>query len=377
MKKKHLDKKKRGLVREKDWERRGDTAFSHDLVRHRRALGKLTEAAVAAGRDALPAEFAPNAVLISHAKKWAFVQFLEDLPGRERERVCLIDERLHEGEESLLAAGDRVWVEFEEEDAFIRGVAPRHGVLGRPAGAHDRLKRQVLAANVDQLVIVAAAAQPRFRPGLVDRYLITAETGGVRPLLVLNKTDLAEGDPEELAIYLDLGVPVVRASCMTGAGLDTLRGMLAGKTSAFSGHSGVGKTSLLNTLDPDLELHTLDVSRVTEKGRHATTLARLFEIGGGVRVIDTPGIRHLGLWDVSPAEVAFYFPELAGEAPGCKFRNCTHVHEPDCAVRRAVDDGRIPAQRYASYTRIRASLESETGTTPGRVRPTGEPWRLL
>ncbi|HRZ83965.1 MAG TPA: hypothetical protein P5069_16080, partial [Candidatus Hydrogenedentes bacterium] len=168
MKKKHLDKKKRGLVREKDWERRGDTAFSHDLVRHRRALGKLTEAAVAAGRDALPAEFAPNAVLISHAKKWAFVQFLEDLPGRERERVCLIDERLHEGEESLLAAGDRVWVEFEEEDAFIRGVAPRHGVLGRPAGAHDRLKRQVLAANVDQLVIVAAAAQPRFRPGLVD-----------------------------------------------------------------------------------------------------------------------------------------------------------------------------------------------------------------
>ncbi len=377
MKRKNLDKKKRAAVREKDWERHGDTAFSHDLARHRRAMARLSETAISAGQDALPADFTPNAVVIAHAKKWVFVQLTGEVPGQPRERICLIDERLHEGEDSLIAPGDRVYVEFEEEDAFVRGVAPRTSALGRPAGVHDRLKRQVLAANVDQLVIVAALVHPRFRPGLVDRYLITAETGGVQPLLVLNKADLAEGEVEELAIYLDLGVTVVRTSCVTGEGIETLRALLEGKTSVFSGHSGVGKTSLLNALDPELELHTLDLSRVTEKGRHATTLARLFMIAGGIRVIDTPGIRHLGLWDVTPAEVAYYFPELAAAAPDCKYRNCTHIHEPDCAVLRAVDEGRIPAPRYASYARIRASLESETGTTPGRVRPTGEPWRLL
>ncbi len=368
MKRKHLDKKKRSAVREKDWERHGDTAFSHDLVKHRRAQSKLSATALAAGVAALPTEFTPNAVLITHSKKWAYVQLLDDPGVGERERLCLIDERLPEGEESLLAPGDRVYVEFEEEDAFVRGVAPRRTTLSRPAGEHDRIQRQVIASNIDLLVVVAAAAQPPFRPGLVDRYLIAAEIGGVTPVLCLNKTDLAASEPEDLRIYRELGLTVCLTSCATGQGLDGLREILQGKTAVLSGHSGVGKSSLLNCLDPELGLHTREVSGQTLKGKHTTTLARLYEIDGGIRVIDTPGIRSLGLWRVTPAEVSFYFPEIAELSAGCRYRNCTHVHEPECGVKSAVEGGALSRGRYESYTRIRASLESDKNLTPGRMR---------
>ncbi len=367
MKRKHLEKKKRGTVREKDWENLHETAFSRDLVKHRRALGKLSEQAVAAAQSALPQDFTPNATLISHAKKWAFVQMDETAAEGGGDLLCLIDERLHEEEDSLLASGDRVYVEFEEGDAFIRGVGPRRTTLGRPAGAHDRIKRQILAANADLLLVVAAAANPPFRPGLVDRFLIAAEVGGVEPVLCLNKADLAEGEPEGLAIYRGLGVRVCVTSCKTGQGIEALRGMLGGRFTVLSGHSGVGKSTLLNMLDPELTIHTQEVS-TSLRGRHTTTLARLYELHGGIRVIDTPGIRTLGLWRVSAEEVAYYFPEMAAMATECHFRNCTHIHEPQCAVRTAVERGEIARGRYESYTRIRASLESETGTTPGRMR---------
>ena len=372
MKKKKLEKKKRTTVRERDWETRHETAFSHDLVKHRRALSKLSETAIAAANAALPIDFTPNATLISHSKKWAFVQMDAegDIPGPDI--ICLIDERLHEGEESLLAPGDRVFIEFEDDDAFVRGVASRRTTLSRPAGEHDRIARQVIAANIELLVVVAAAAQPPFRPGLVDRFLIAAEIGGVEPVLCLNKADLAPEEPEELQIYRDLGMRVCVTSCIDGRGLDELRTIIGGRFSVFAGHSGVGKSSLLNALDPALRVHTQEVSNQTLRGRHTTTAGRLYELAGNARVIDTPGIRSLGLWRVTPAESAYYFPELAEASADCKYRNCTHTHEPDCAVKEAVARGQIRQGRYDSYCRVRASLESDNNITPGRMKTVQE-----
>lgn len=365
MKKKSLDKKKRKQVRDRHWEAEDRHAFSftHDLAKHRRATVRLREQT---GReDPLPQDFVPNGTVISHSKKWAFVE-LED-----GERLCLIDERLKEQECTLLAPGDRVWVEFEEEDAFVRGIGPRRTKLCRPGHADARLKEQVFAANIDLLVVVAAAAHPPFRVGLVDRYLIAAEVGGVAPLLCLNKIDLTEREPEEVVLFRELGVPVIVTSCKTGQGIGELHEALRGKTSILSGHSGVGKSSLLNRMDPDLAVHTQEVSDSTSKGRHTTTASRLYTLSGGVRIIDTPGLRALGLWGVEPTELAFYFPELAERAAGCRFRNCTHTHEPQCAVLEAVEANLLSRARHESYLRIRASLESETGHTPGRLKPVG------
>ena len=360
MKKKRLEKKKRRRVREKQWEDKHEFAFTHDLVKHRRASVKLPMQPEE--QNPLPKDFTPNGLVISHSKKWAFVRMAGE------ERLCLIDERLKEQDCTLLAPGDEVLVEYEESEAMVRGIAPRRTKLCRPGHADARLNEQVFAANVDVLVVVASVAHPPFRAGLVDRYLIAAEIGGVEPILCVNKVDLVPQAPEELELYRELGLRIVLASCVTGQGIDELHEALRGKLALLSGHSGVGKSSLLNRMDPDLELHTQEISQSTRKGRHTTTGARLYTLSGEVRIIDTPGIRALGLWGVSPEEVAYYFPELAEWGAGCHFRNCTHSHEPGCAVRQAVEEGRIAAGRYASYQRIRASLESDTGHTPGRLR---------
>ena len=361
VKRKRPGKKKRSTVRERDWEASQDTAFSHDLSRHRRALAKLPEHSLYA--CPVPSRDETNAVIVSHSRKWAFVELDAgcDILATEGEGtgLCLIDERLREEEESLLAPGDRVLVEMAGDQPVVRGVAPRATRLARLAGGQGRLKQQVIAANVDILVIVAAAASPPFRPGLVDRFLIAAQQGGVTPLLCLNKIDLVEQEPEEMALYRGLDLDICPTSCRTGAGMDALRRTLAGKTSVLAGHSGVGKSSLLNTLDPNLRVLTRELSEATNRGRHTTTASVLYELHDGIRVIDTPGIRALGLWNVSPAEVAFYFPELAARSTDCKFRNCTHIHEAACAVKQAVEDGQVTRQRYESYKRLRASLEEE------------------
>jgi len=352
MKKKQVKKKKRKQVRTRDWEVAHETAFTHDRARHRRAQSAISD--MAQEHQALPTDFEPNALLISHSKKWAFVLF----DGEEE--LCLIDERLKEGSASLLAPGDEILVEQEEEQLFVRGVAPRRTRLSRPGHEHDKLDEQVFAANIDMLIIVTAAANPPFRPGLVDRYLIAAEVGGVECVICVNKMDLVDDEePPELADYERLGFRVVRTSCETGAGLDDLRAILAGKLSILSGHSGVGKSSLLNTLDADLEVHTQEVSGVSQRGRHTTTASRLYELDGDIRIIDTPGIRALGVWGVTPAEVAWFFPDLAELGVNCHFRNCSHTHEPDCAVTAAVEAGTLTPWRYESYLRIRMSMEAE------------------
>jgi len=179
-------------------------------------------------------------------------------------------------------------------------------------------------------------------------------------MLCVNKMDLVDAEPAEVAHYRELDMVICATSCKTGAGMDRLRDLLRGKTSVLAGHSGVGKSSLLNGLDPNLRALTREVSEATRRGRHATTASKLYQLAGDIRMIDTPGIRTLGLWDVSPETLAFYFPEMTERGAVCKFRNCTHIHEPGCGVRSAVDAGEIAWARYDSYKRIRAALESQS-----------------
>jgi ribosome biogenesis GTPase len=358
MKKKSLDKKKRKTVRERDWEKHGDTAFSHDLVKHRRATVKLSDT-VREQQD-LPRDFEPNALVIAHSKKWGFVQY------QGSERLCRMDERLHGEGATLIAPGDLVLVEEEASDGecYIRGVVPRRSRLSRPAARHGEAMEQVIAANVDHLIVVAAASEPPFKPGLVDRYLIAAQTGGIQPILCINKMDLVEAPPEELELYRGLDVQIHLVSCKTGQGLAELYDAIRGKTSVLSGHSGVGKSSMVSALDPNLRLHTQTLTKYG-RGQHTTTGSRLYELEGDTYVIDTPGVRALGLWGVSPRELEHYFPDISRAAEQCRFRNCTHTHEPECAVRDAAATGEINPARFASYLRIRSSLE--TGITPGRT----------
>jgi ribosome biogenesis GTPase len=365
-------RKKKRKVRDKDWAERHEEAFTHDLKRHRRTDTAISEAAPTPD---VPEDFEANGLVISHSKKWAFVQWDNRGEGeRTREPqgqgralsrphskadLCRISEHLLERGATILAPGDNVLVEAIEGDPWVRAVAPRTSKLSRPGGEHARVAQQVFAANIDVLVVVAAAAKPAFRPGLVDRYLIAAEVGGVTPILCLNKLDLVDSEPPELEAYRSLGIKVICTSCKTGEGLDELREALRGKLSVFAGHSGVGKSSLLNSLQPGLDLATREISEATQRGKHTTSTARLYELDDGLRIIDTPGIRQLGLWGVSPEEVAFYFPEIAEHAEACKFRDCTHTHEPDCAVRQAVDVGQLPRLRFESYLRIREGLEEQ------------------
>jgi ribosome biogenesis GTPase len=272
------------------------------------------------------------------------------------ERLCLIDEKIVEGISTLLAPGDEVRVEPLGDDWFVRGIGARRSQLSRLALERSRLTEQLIAANVDLLVVVASAAQPRFKPGLVDRYLIAGGVGGVSPMLCVNKMDLVDAEPDGVAQYRELGLTVAMVSCETGQGLDALREALHDKLSVLVGHSGVGKSSLLNALDPNLDIRTREVSGYNEKGRHTTSESRLYELDGGIRIIDTPGVRKVGVSGVSPEELAFYFPEFESLALECHFRNCTHVHEPDCAVRQALEAGALSRLRYESYLRIRESL---------------------
>jgi ribosome biogenesis GTPase len=248
----------------------------------------------------------------------------------------------------VVASGDRVWVRPEGADeGIIERVEPRHGVLSRTS----RGRQHVLVANVDQIIMVASAAEPRLKPHLVDRYLVTAEKNGVEPIVCINKVDLI--DPAELqplvGCYCQIGYGVLLVSATRGWGIDSLRELLRGRQSAFTGQSGVGKSSLLNAIEPGLELRVRTVSEETEKGRHTTTTAEMIPLSGGGYVFDTPGIRQFQLWDVIPEEVAGFFRELRPYVSKCRYPNCTHTHEEPCAVKDAVADGYIDARRYESY----------------------------
>lgn len=260
-------------------------------------------------------------------------------------------------ETTPVAVGDVVTIERNARDEAGTGIiverAPRRTVLSRRTVGRAEVE-QVIAANVDQLVIVVSADDPPLRERLVDRYIVAAHKGRLAPLLCVTKIDLADPEAvyERIRVYERLGYPIVVTSITLPYGLDDLRRALADKTSVLSGPSGSGKSSLLNALEPSLALRVGEVSRRTKKGGHTTTSARIYTLPGGARVVDTPGLRELQVWDVLPEEAAAYFVELAPYASSCRFRSCCHREEPDCAVRAAVERGEIAATRYDSYLRL-------------------------
>ena len=272
--------------------------------------------------------------------------------------VCPLRGRVkagHRTSTSPVVVGD--WVEVEpasSSSGVIAEVYPRHSKFSRMASG-PKSYEQIIAANLDQLVVVVAARQPSPRLGFIDRAVVMALKGGMRPVICINKVDL---DPDRQIqsmgnIYSDLGYQVCLTSALTGMGVEDFKAVLKNRFSAFVGHSGVGKSSLLNRIDPAFSIVTQSLMAKHDRGRQTTAAVQLYSLAdNGGYVADTPGIKELQLWDVNHTNLVEYFTEMAQFVSGCHFRDCTHVHEPDCAVRAALERGAFSQVRYEGYKRI-------------------------
>jgi len=274
---------------------------------------------------------------------------------------------------NAVVVGDVVRLEAEADAVIVDEVRPRRNAFSRRA-AGDQALEQVVAANLDQVVLVASLAQPEFIPGLVDRVLAQAEHAGIPARLALNKTDLGGAEQAHALIheYERAGVPCHPVCAQRGDGVDALRHALRGRRSLFVGHSGVGKSTLLNALVPGLELLEGEVNEKTGKGRHTTTAAVLVRPAPGLELIDTPGVRAFGLWGVGSRDLEQAYVEFRRFLGECRFSDCRHDQEPGCALRAAVEAGAVSRLRFESFLRLRGELEQEErlGETRGRrVRP--------
>ncbi|WP_440874991.1 small ribosomal subunit biogenesis GTPase RsgA [Thalassotalea sp. PLHSN55] len=268
-----------------------------------------------------------------------------------------------------LVCGDKVlWRLGKETEHSIRGVIEavheRDSVLSRP-DVYDGVKP--IAANISQIIIVSSVL-PVFNADIIDRYLVAAEQTGITPVLLLNKVDLLDEAvkaeiEKQLQIYRDIGYKIIYASSKTAQGIDDVRAQLSDHTSIFVGQSGVGKSTLVNSLMPELGLLTQEVSENSGLGQHTTTVARLYHFSDGGDLIDSPGIREFGLWHLTPEQVYRGFIEFADYLGGCKFRDCKHQTDPGCALVEASEQGKIRAERLASFQRILASLDGNKLTS--------------
>jgi len=267
-----------------------------------------------------------------------------------------------------VAVGDRVAFELQDDGTgVIHEVADRRNYIVRRA---TKLSKQthVIAANIDLLCIVATLGLPRTSTGFIDRLLVTAEAYHIPAAIIFNKSDLLVDDElralqhELSSLYRSVGYTVLEVSALKGDGLDAVKQLIAGRTVLFSGHSGVGKSAMLNALCPGLGLRVGQLSDWSLKGKHTTTFAEIHPIhladtSEPTYLIDTPGIKEFGMVDFTPQELSHFFPEMRAVLPECHFANCTHRHEPQCAVRQAVDDGRIDPERYHNYLNILEDIE--------------------
>ena len=254
-----------------------------------------------------------------------------------------------------VVVGDEVACEADEGgDYVIADILPRRNYVIRRASNLSK-ESHIIAANVDQALLMASLRSPETPTEFVDRFLVTCEAYKVPVTILLSKLDLqdAEAVAEFRAVYEGAGYRVLEVSVREGRGVEEVRELLAGRTTLVSGNSGVGKSTLIQAIDPSLDIRTGEISESHHKGRHTTTFSTMYPLAGGGAVIDTPGIKGFGLLDIDDAELWHYFPEMMRVAPACRFYNCTHTHEPGCAVTEAVKAGEIAWPRYESYLKIR------------------------
>ena len=240
---------------------------------------------------------------------------------------------------------------------MIEEVEPRVRSIVRLDPRPQGVYQQILLANVDQAVFVFACAHPDPKLRMLDRFLVIAEKQKIPPIIVANKTDTVDDPREIFGLYESIGYRVIYSSTKTGAGVEEIKSALIGKLSALAGPSGVGKSSLLNVIQPGLGLEAREISTAVNKGKHTTVVRQLIPVVGGGYVADTPGWKSLGLWDTEPEEMDAYFPELAPLVMDCQFSDCSHTHEPGCAVQAALKAGKIHPARFDSYLRLKAGQD--------------------
>jgi len=268
-----------------------------------------------------------------------------------------------------IAVGDEVIIDIESESAntaIITEILPRRNYINRQSPSHKK-QHHIVAANLDQSLLFATLKEPKTSQGFIDRFLVTCEAYHVPAIVVFNKADLYKAKEQEKyaalkKMYDDIGYRTILMSVKTNEGVQEVKDALQGKTTLLSGHSGVGKSSFINTIFPELQLKTQDVSGWSGKGLHTTTFAEMFDLplATGGKVIDTPGMREFGLVDITRQELSHYYPEMARLITECQFNNCLHINEPGCAVKEAVAEGKINEDRYVSYYNILESIDERS-----------------
>ncbi|WP_460759278.1 ribosome small subunit-dependent GTPase A [Niabella terrae] len=265
-----------------------------------------------------------------------------------------------------LAVGDEVEIATEstqEQTAVITRILPRRNYINRQS-PRFRHQQHIIAANIDQSLLIATLKEPRTSQGFIDRFLVVCEMYHVPAIIIFNKQDLyREKERSKLQtwteMYTDIGYRVLPLSVTEARGTDEIRQIMKGRTSLLSGHSGVGKSTLINAVLPNAALKTQDVSGWSGKGMHTTTFATMYDLPEGGKLIDTPGIRELSVTGLDKEELSHYFPEMRSRLTACRYNNCLHINEPDCAVKQAVIDGEITEDRYVSYVNILDSMEDK------------------
>ncbi len=288
-------------------------------------------------------------------------EYLVNLDGRTI--VCAVRGKLvgaPDGKAWQVKVGDNVRIRLiDDQQGVIEEILPRKSRLSRTVEG-KAYREHIIATNIDQMLIVMAAREPQFKSGLLDRYLVIAEKNHLKAVVCINKIDLASREEfnDYATWYPRLGYPLFFTSAITGEGLDELKNRLQNNVTVLVGHSGVGKSSLIKALEPGLDLKVGRISEKTGKGRHTTTYVQLFPLSFGGYLIDTPGIRELGLWDIYRDELRHYFVEFRQYQDQCQFSDCRHLQEPGCAVKQAVEEGNIFPERYQNYRNIYLTLRA-------------------